>query len=112
MEVIQVKAPDKLLKVFQAGLGTDDRARAAQLRFSLPVYTLSLPDTADPLQVRIVGWQFLTWLRGSDSNPDGELVMGDVPNETDADPATSLARGITIEDAWKAYGEVVAHPDV
>jgi hypothetical protein len=111
MAITQIPPPDKSLQVFLAGLGVKAPDDARTLQFSLPLYVLSvaaLRNNAERPQLQLVGWQFLT------KDAQGKLVVGEVPNEADADgqPTTSLARGSTIEDALKAYGIVIAQPDL
>lgn len=108
MALKEIPPPDALKRAFLDGFGADD---SLQLRFSLPLYSLSLPQLtkdADPLQPEALGWQFMT----IDSNG---IVAGETPNEPDDSEggiATSLARGTTIDLAWQAYLAIKEHPDV
>src|SRR4051794_13259414 len=111
MPITQTHAPGELMQAFLAGFGVNSAERQAPLQFSLPLYSLSVPamqaNPQEPL-LKLVGWQFLT------TDAQGRLVAGEVPNRSDVGPppTTSLVRGFSIDDAWKAYDTVIAHPDV
>ena len=101
--------PDVAQSAFFQGLGAPTNTR--QLRFSLPIYVLSLKDLTndDPdLEPRAAGWHFVAVdARG--------LVAGEVPNLPDKTKSserltTSLTFGLLVEEAWKAYSQVRKHP--
>ena len=100
--------PEVAQSTFLKGLG--DATHNRQMRFSLPIYALSLKeltkDSGD-LVPRAVGWHFVA--------VDGRgLVAGEVPNLPDSGErlTTSLAFGLLVEEAWKAYGQVRKHPEL
>jgi hypothetical protein len=111
MAITQTSAPDELLQAFLAGFGTGAPNRVGQPEFSLPLYTLSIAavkENPKSPRLQLAGWQFLT------RDPQGRFVIGEVPSKPDGErrPTTSLARGPSIEEAWKAYTEVKAHPEL
>jgi hypothetical protein len=105
----ELPPPDLLKRAFLEGLEGND---ASKMEFSLPLYSLSLKelrDDPDPLRPKPLGWQFLT------IDAKGVTLAGEVPNEPDEPDGkvtTSLTRGMPIEEAWKAYREVIQHPEV
>jgi hypothetical protein len=108
MALTEIPPPEDMKRAFLDGLTVND---SLQLNFSLPVYAISIADlvgVVDPLQLKAVGWQFLT----IDSKG---VVAGEVPNEPDypgGEITTSLSRGEMIDEALQAARAVRAHPDV
>ena len=102
-------APDNLKRTFLDALGADD---ALQLRFSLPLYSLSvnqLREGSDPLQPKLLGWQFLTF------DNQGVALSGEVPgipDELDGKLEAGLNRGTVTEQAWRAYDAIRQDPSV
>lgn len=107
MALIELPPPDAAKRVFLDGLGADD---SLHLNFSLPVYALSLLELGKdgPMRPTALGWQFLTIDKRG-------VVVGEVSNEPDypgGEIATTLTRGMAIDEAWKAYGVIREHPEV
>jgi hypothetical protein len=107
--LIELLPPDAQKRAFLEGLEADD---SSELQFSLPLYSLSLQELRgnhEPVTPKALGWQFLT------IDAKGATRAGEVPNEPDEEGGkvtTTLTRGTPVDEAWKAYRQVIQHPEV